>query len=116
MGSERSPGGGHGKPTPVFLAGESSEQRNLVGYSPQGHKESVMTERVSTTNMMKPKFTALTAHSPGPQKTENFQASPKMLLLTLLSHSLHSQGVVLWPTRGTQPKGRFFRAYVIHPF
>ena len=30
--------------TPVFLPGESHEQRNLVGYSPQGHKESDMTE------------------------------------------------------------------------
>ena len=79
------------QPTPVFLAGESHEQRSLVGYSPQGHKESVMTERLSTTNMMKLKFMAesLTAHSPGPQ-TENFQTSPKLLLLTLL-HSLHSQ-------------------------
>ena len=30
--------------TPVFLPGESHGQRNLVGYSPQGHKESDMTE------------------------------------------------------------------------
>ena len=30
----RSPGGGHGNPTPVFLPGESHGQRNLVGYSP----------------------------------------------------------------------------------
>ena len=39
----RSPGGGHGKPfqgsfffspTPIFLPGESSGQRSLVGYSP----------------------------------------------------------------------------------
>ena len=27
-------------PTPVFLPGESHEQRSLVGYSPWGHKES----------------------------------------------------------------------------
>ena len=27
-------------PTPVFLPGEPHEQRSLVGYSPQGHKES----------------------------------------------------------------------------
>ena len=26
--------------TPVFLPGESHGQRSLVGYSPQGHKES----------------------------------------------------------------------------
>ena len=28
------------QPTPVFLPGESHEQRNLVGYSPWGRKES----------------------------------------------------------------------------
>jgi len=43
-GSGRSPGGGHGKPTPVFLPGESHGQRNLVGYSPQDHKELDTTE------------------------------------------------------------------------
>ena len=30
--------------TPVFLPGESPGQRSLVGYYPQGHKESNMTE------------------------------------------------------------------------
>ena len=30
--------------TPVFLPGESHGQRNLVGYSPWGHKELDMTE------------------------------------------------------------------------
>ena len=29
----RSPGRGHGKPTPVFLSRESHGQRSLVGYS-----------------------------------------------------------------------------------
>ena len=32
------------QPTPVFLSGESRGQRSLVGYSPQGHKESDTTE------------------------------------------------------------------------
>ena len=32
------------QPTPVFLPGESHGQRKLAGYSPQGHKESDMTE------------------------------------------------------------------------
>ena len=32
-GSGRSPGGGHGKPTPVFLPGESYGQRSLVNYN-----------------------------------------------------------------------------------
>ena len=30
--------------SPVFLPGESHGQRSLVGYSPLGHKESIMTE------------------------------------------------------------------------
>ena len=30
--------------TPVFLPGEAHKQRSLVGYSPQGHEESDMTE------------------------------------------------------------------------
>ncbi|KAB0384505.1 hypothetical protein FD755_006422, partial [Muntiacus reevesi] len=36
----RSPGEGNGwLPTPVFFSGEFHRQRNLVGYSPWGHKE-----------------------------------------------------------------------------
>ena len=35
------------QPTPVFLLGESYGQRNLVGYSPWGRKESDMTEQLS---------------------------------------------------------------------
>ena len=34
-------------PTPVFLPGEFHEQRNLVGYSPWGRKESDMTEELT---------------------------------------------------------------------
>ena len=33
------------QPTPVFLPGESHGQRNLVGYSPRGRKESGTTKR-----------------------------------------------------------------------
>ena len=43
-GSGRSPGEGNGKPTPVFLPGESHGWRSLVGYSPRSRKESDMTE------------------------------------------------------------------------
>jgi len=32
--SGRSPGGGNGNPTPVFLPGEFHGQRSFVGYSP----------------------------------------------------------------------------------
>ena len=35
------------QPTLVFLPGESHGQRSLVGYRPQGHKESDMTEPLS---------------------------------------------------------------------
>ena len=35
-------------PTPVFLPGESQEQRSLVGYGPWGHKESDTTEWLSS--------------------------------------------------------------------
>ena len=37
-GLGRSPGGGHGKPTIVFLPGEFHGQRSLVGYNPWGCK------------------------------------------------------------------------------
>ena len=43
-GSERSPGGGHGNPLQSSSSGESRGQRNLVGYSPYGCKESDRTE------------------------------------------------------------------------
>ncbi|KAB0341593.1 hypothetical protein FD754_018519, partial [Muntiacus muntjak] len=34
------------QPTPIFLPGESHGRRSLVGYSPRGHQESDMTERL----------------------------------------------------------------------
>ena len=34
------------QPTPVFLPAESHGQRNLVGYSPWGSRESNMTEQL----------------------------------------------------------------------
>ena len=36
------------QPTPVFLPGKFHGQRNLVGYSPWGHKESGTTEHISS--------------------------------------------------------------------
>ena len=42
-GSGRSPGGAW-QPTPVFLPGEFHGQSSLADYSPQGRKESDMTE------------------------------------------------------------------------
>ena len=43
-GLRRSPGGGNGNPTPVFLPGKSHRQMSLMGYSPCGCKELDMTE------------------------------------------------------------------------
>ena len=42
--SERSPGEGHGKPTPVFLPGKSHRQRSLEGYGLYGCEELDMTD------------------------------------------------------------------------
>ena len=46
-GSGRSPW----LPTPVFLLREFHGQRSLVGYSPQGHKDLDMTERLSHSHL-----------------------------------------------------------------
>ena len=43
------------QPTPVFLLGESHEQRSLVGSSPWGHKESDTTERLTLETPIKKK-------------------------------------------------------------
>ena len=44
----RSPGGGHGNPLQYSGLENPHGQRSLAGYSPGGHKESDMTERLST--------------------------------------------------------------------
>ena len=41
------------QPIPVFLPGESYGQRSQAGYSPWGHKESDMTERLIHTHKIK---------------------------------------------------------------
>ena len=45
-GSGRSPREGNGNPLHIFLPGESHGRRSLVGYSPQGRKDSDKTERL----------------------------------------------------------------------
>ena len=44
---EKTPWMGTWQPTPGFLPEKYQGQRNLVGYSPWGHKESDMTEGMS---------------------------------------------------------------------
>ena len=46
-GLGRSPGGGHGNPL-QYSCLENPHGQSLVGYSPWGHKESDMTEQLST--------------------------------------------------------------------
>ena len=46
-GLGRSPGEREWLPTSVFLPGEFHRQRSLAGYSPPGHKESDITERLT---------------------------------------------------------------------
>ena len=50
------------QPTPVFLPGESHGQRNLVGYSPWGCKESDTTEHLSTSSVENSLSQAHTRH------------------------------------------------------
>ena len=45
-GLGRSPAGGHGNPLQYFCLENPHGQRSLVDYSPQGHKESDMTEAI----------------------------------------------------------------------
>ena len=45
LGSGRSPGGGHGNRLQYSCLEKPQGQRRLVGYSPQGRKESDTTER-----------------------------------------------------------------------
>ena len=47
-GLGKSPGGGHGNPLQDPCLENPHRQRSLVGYSPLGHKELDMTERLNT--------------------------------------------------------------------
>ena len=47
-GSGRSPGGRHGNPIPEFLPREFYGEGTLAGYTPWGHKDSDMTEKLNT--------------------------------------------------------------------
>ena len=52
-GLGRSPEGGHGNPLQYSCLENPHRQRSLMGYSPWGHKESDMTERLNTENIYK---------------------------------------------------------------
>ena len=65
--------------TPVFLPGESHGQRSLVGYSPWGHKELDMPERLAHTYSGYP-------YKISQNNQDSFQQLP----------------VVMWPHRDTR--------------
>ena len=48
LGSQRSPGGGHGNPLQYSCLENPHRQRSLAGYSPWGCKESDTSEQLST--------------------------------------------------------------------
>ena len=55
----RSPGGRHGNPLQYSYLENRQGQRSLVGYGPQGHKESDTTECLSTAQICIPKMVCL---------------------------------------------------------
>ena len=57
------------EPTPVFLPGESHGQRSLAGYSPWGHRESDVTEQLSThVHVMRRGMRGMRGRYPAPRK------------------------------------------------
>ena len=66
-GSGRSPAGGNGQPTPVFLPEKSHGQSSLVGHRPRGNKELDMTtqvDRALTRSAIEQGCLTLLSHSP----------------------------------------------------
>ena len=76
-GSGRSPEGGNGNPTPVFLPGESHRQRRLAGHSPWGHKEA------DTTQGLNININILTSH--GHSERSLHSTSPGFLAINFLT-------------------------------
>ena len=56
---QRSPGAGHGNPLQYSCLENPHGQRSLVGYSPWGHKELDMTEKLSTTHILSKIFSVI---------------------------------------------------------
>jgi len=54
-GSGKSPGGGHGNPTPIFLPGEPHGQTSLEGYSSRNGTKSDTTEATEQAHTAHPR-------------------------------------------------------------
>ena len=84
------------QPTPVFLPGESHGQRNMVGYSPWGRKESDTTEVTEHTT-----HTCMWTQMPfffhvffSPKKILNFSLEYSWISVVLVSVAQQSESVV----------------------
>jgi len=82
------------QPTPVFLPGESHGQRSLVGYKPQSHNGSNMTEhtRPGTVLSTGTLFDLLQLNCPwvtriAPGKVQEWERERNFSLYTVLSYS-----------------------------
>ena len=72
--------------TPVFLPGESHEQKSLAGYSPRGRKELDTTERLTLLLSREGKAKSQCKIERGSQNEINYK-----LLIILLTHALSIQ-------------------------
>ena len=75
------------QPTPVFLPGESHEQRSLVGYSPWGHKELDMTESLRHTHT----HTHTHTRAGVEPQTRSLVPRPVLFLLSIMNNSYYSK-------------------------
>ena len=75
------------QPTPVFLAGKSHGQRSLVGYSPQGRKESDMTEHTHTHTHTHTQVILSSLHLP---HRIDFQLAPLFSVVPFFARKRHS--------------------------
>ena len=76
------------QPTPVFLPGKSHGQRSLVGYSPQGRKESDKTEQLHFLSHKIIFTMPFKIASLKQVNKNNFSLAYSIILLRLLRHHL----------------------------
>ena len=92
------------QPTPVFLPGESHGQRSLVGNSPQGHKESDITEATQPTGTEVPSTTHISPIVKVPTMLTYFPLN----LEVSVSLGFHDHICIRQPiTRNYPAKGKF---------
>ena len=78
-GLGRSPGGGHGNPLQYSCLEGPHGQRRLAGYSPWGHKELAMTERLSTVQHQYSCLEIAWAEEPGRLRSVELQSWTRLI-------------------------------------